>query len=175
MKRLALLLAVVALFAPACDDDDDPVNPSTVLPLRFTADLKASNEVPPVTNADAAATGRMTVTFTVARDAVLNITAVTSSDFVVDMAGFPAGTVLVGAHIHEAPAGQTAPIYIDTGLKSGEVTLGLGSGSFAKTLTSGVSVEQVQNMAKNPSGYYFNVHTPLNPSGAIRAQLTLVQ
>ena len=51
MKRLAFLLAAVVLFTPACDDDD-PVDPSVLLPLRFTADLTASNEVPPVTNAD---------------------------------------------------------------------------------------------------------------------------
>ncbi len=46
MKRLAFLLAAVVLFTPACDDD--PVDPSTV-PLQFTADLRAANEVPPVT------------------------------------------------------------------------------------------------------------------------------
>ncbi len=57
MKRLAYLLAAVVVFMPACDDDD-PVDPSVVLPLRFTADLRASNEVnPSVTNADSAATG----------------------------------------------------------------------------------------------------------------------
>jgi hypothetical protein len=27
----------------------------------------------------------------------------------------------------------------------------------------------------NPSGYYFNVHTALNPTGAIRGQLVRVQ
>ena len=77
MKRLAFLLAAVVVFMPACDDDD-PVNPSPLLPLRFTADLRASNEVPPVTNADSAATGTMNLTINVTRDSANAITAVQS-------------------------------------------------------------------------------------------------
>ena len=174
MKRLAYLLAAVLVFAPACDDDD-PVDPSVLLPLRFTADLRPSNEVPPVTNADSGASGMMTVTITVTRDSSNNVTAVNSLDFVVNMAGFPAGTVLTGAHIHAAPAGSNAGVFINTGLAAGEVTLGPGSGSFTETVTSGVTVEQVQNMVNNPAGYYFNVHTQINLAGAIRGQLVRVQ
>jgi hypothetical protein len=173
MKRLAFLLAAVVLFTPACDDDD-PLDPSVLLPLRFTADLRPSNEVPPVTNADAGASGMMTVTITVTRDSSNNITAVNSTDFVVNMAGFPANTVLVGAHIHNAPAGANAPIYINTGLAAAEVTLGTGAGSFTKSPTD-VRVEQAQNLVNNPAGYYFNVHTQLNGGGAIRGQLVRVQ
>jgi len=176
MKRLALLLAAVVVFMPACDDDD-PVNPSTVLPLRFTADLKASNEVnPSVTNGDAAATGSMTVTVTVTNDASNNITAVNSLEFVVNnIAGLAAPATLTGAHIHAAPAGQTAGVFINTGLSNGEIILASGSGSFNKTVTSGVTVEQVQALVANPAGHYFNVHTSINPSGAIRGQLVRVQ
>jgi len=174
MKRLALLLAAVVVFMPACDDDD-PVNPSGVLPLKFTADLRASNEVPAITNADQGATGTMTLTVTVTRDSSNNITAVSSSEFVVNMAGFPAGTVLTGAHIHAAPAGQNATVLINTGLAAGELTLGTGSGSFTKSPPVPITVEQVQNMVNNPAGFYFNVHTQINLGGAIRAQLVRVQ
>ena len=31
------------------------------------------------------------------------------------------------------------------------------------------------DLIKNPSNYYFNVHTPLNPAGAVRGQLTRVR
>lgn len=173
MKRLAFLLAAVVAFMPACDDDD-PLDPSVLLPLRFTADLRPSNEVPPVVNADSGASGTMTVTITVTRDSSNNVTAVSSTDFVVNMAGFPANTVLVGAHIHNAPAGTNAPVYINTGLAAAEVTLGNGSGSFTKS-PGGVTVEQAQNLVNNPAGYYFNVHTQLNGGGAIRGQLVRVQ
>ena len=173
MKRLAfLLLAAVVVFMPACDDD--PVNPTGVLPLRFTAELRASNEVPAVTNVDKDATGTMTLTVTVTRNSANDITAIQSTDFVVNMAGFPAATPLVGAHIHAAPAGQNATIFINTGLGNGEVTLSTGSGSFAKS-PGGVTVEQVQALVANPAGNYFNVHTAVNPGGAIRGQLVRVQ
>jgi CHRD domain len=114
------------------------------------------------------------VTITVARDSSSNITAVTSTDFVVNMAGFPAGTILSAAHIHAAPAGTNAPPFIDTGLANGEVTLGTGAGSFSKSPGT-VTVEQAQAMVANPAGHYFNVHTRLNPGGAIRGQLVRVQ
>ena len=174
MKRLAfLLLAVVVVFTPACDDDD-PVDPTTFLPLRFTANLTAASEVPPVTNADSGATGTMTFTVTVTRDGSSNITAVTAADFVVNMAGFPAATTLTGAHIHNAPAGQNANVFINTGLGNGEVSLSSGSGSFSKS-PSTVTVEQVQALVANPAGHYFNVHTAVNPGGAIRGQLVRTQ
>ena len=174
MKRLAYLLAAVVVFAPACDDDD-PVDPSVLLPLRFTADLRASNEVPPVLNADQGATGTMNLTVNVTRDSSSNITAVSSSEFVVIMAGFPAATVLVGAHIHAAPAGLNAPVLINTGLAAGELTLGTGSGSFTKSPPAPITVEQAQNLVTNPAGFYFNVHTQLNGGGAIRGQLVRIQ
>jgi hypothetical protein len=174
MKRLVfLLLAAVVVFMPACDDDN-PTDPTGVLPLRFTANLTAANEVPAVTNVDKDATGTMTVTITVARDGSSNITAVTSTEFVVNLAGFPAGTILSGAHIHAAPAGQNAPVFIDTGLVNGEQTLGTGSGSFTKSPGT-VTVEMAQALVANPAGHYFNVHTRVNPGGAIRGQLTRVQ
>ena len=132
MKRLAFLLAAVVLFTPACDDDD-PVDPSVLLPLRFTADMTAANEVPPVTNADSSATGRMTLTINVTKDSSNNVTAVSSSEFVVNMTGFPAGTVLTGAHIHAAPAGQNAGVLINTGLAVGEIPVTSGAASFTKS------------------------------------------
>lgn len=172
MKRLAFLLAAVVLFMPACDDD--PAAPSN-LPLRFTADLRAANEVPPVTNADANATGTMTLTINVTRDASNTITGVTSSEFQVTMAGFPAGTVLTGAHIHPGAAGTTGTILVSTGLLNGELTLGTGSGSFTKSPSPAITVEQAQNLMNTPQNFYFNVHSQLNPAGAIRGQLARTQ
>jgi hypothetical protein len=131
MNRLAfLLLAAVVVFTPACDDDN-PVNPTPVLPLRFTADLKASNEVnPSVTNAESSATGTMTLTIEVARDSGSNITAVTSSTFVVTLNNFPANTALTAAHIHPGAVGVNGSPLINLNLAAGEVTMPNGSASF---------------------------------------------
>jgi hypothetical protein len=174
MKRFAFLLAAVVLFTPACNGGD-PTNPSNQ-PLRFTADLRAANEVPPVTNADSSATGTMNLTIEVTRDAAGTITAVNSSSFDVVMAAFPGGTVLTGAHIHPGAAGATGGVAINTGLQNGEITLPAnGSGSFTKSPSPPISVEQAQNLMNTPQSFYFNVHTQLNTSGAIRGQLVRIQ
>ena len=34
-----------------------------------------------------------------------------------------------------------------------------------------LSQTDATNIAANPAGFYFNVHTPLNPGGAVRGQL----
>ncbi len=73
MRRLALFAVALALGAPACDDDN-PVGPSNSGPIVFTAELRASNEVPPITNAESTAQGTATITFSVPRDGSGNVT-----------------------------------------------------------------------------------------------------
>ena len=34
---------------------------------------------------------------------------------------------------------------------------------------------QAQAVLNNPAGHYFNMHTPLNPGGAVRGQLVRVR
>ena len=173
MKRFALLLAAVVLFTPACDDD--PAEPSNQ-PLRFTADLRAANEVPPVTNAESGATGTMTLTIEVTRDAALNVTAVNSSTFVVNLSGFPANTAINAAHIHPGAVGVNGAPLINLNLAAGEVVMSAaGSGSFTKSPQTPITVEQAQNLMNTPQNFYFNVHTTLNSGGAARAQLVRTQ
>ena len=173
MKRLAFLLAAVVLFTPACNGGD-PTTPSDA-PLRFTADLRPSNEVPPVTNADSTASGTMNVEIGVTRDSAGTITAVNSSSFVVVMSNFPANTTLTGAHIHPGAAGVNGGVIVNLNLGVGEITLQNGSGSFTKSPGTQITVEQAQNFVNTPQNFYFNVHTPANLGGAIRGQLVRLQ
>jgi hypothetical protein len=175
MKRLAfVLLAAVVVFMPACDDDN-PTNP-TALPLRFTADLRASNEVnPSVSGPESSGSGTMTLTIEVTRDSASNITTVNSSTFVVNLTGFPANTALTAAHIHPGAAGVNGSPLINLNLAAGEVNLVNGSGQFTKSPQVPITVEQAQNLANAPQNFYFNVHTPSNPSGAARGQLVRTQ
>ena len=109
MKRLAMLALVLA-FGISCDDS--PTSPSANPNVaRFTAILLPANEVPPVTNADASASGTMQMTMTMTRDASNNITGATY-DFTVHVTGFPANTTLTGAHIHAAPAGTNSGVVV---------------------------------------------------------------
>ena len=171
MTRLCLLAIGVALLSVGCSDDD-PVSPSATAPT-FTTQLLPTNEVPPVTNADASASGNVSVVLHVTRDSAQAITAA-RADFTVVMSNFPPNTTLTGAHIHNARAGQTASVIVDTGIVRGDIVLADGSGRFDRT---GITVSPVvaQNMLNDPAGFYFNVHTLLNMGGAIRGQLNRIQ
>ena len=167
-----VLLALVLVFGIGCDDS--PTSPSDPNVARFTAILLPGNEVPPVVNADASASGTMQLTMTVTRDSANNVTGA-SYDFVINMTGFPANTTLTGAHIHAAPAGSNSGVVVGLPLTSSDTPLPTGQATLTK---SGVSANNPANAAtvannilNNPAGNYFNVHTTLNGGGAIRGQL----
>jgi hypothetical protein len=173
MKRF-VMLTLVLMFATSCDDDS-PTSPSDPNVARFTAILLPSNEVPPITNADAAASGTMQLTMTVTRDAANTITGATY-DFTVNMTGFPANTTLTGAHIHNGPATVNAGVVVGLPLTSADITLSTGQATITKNGLSSTSSTVTpalvaQGIFNNPAGNYFNVHTTINTGGAIRGQL----
>jgi hypothetical protein len=75
------------------------------------------------------------------------------------------------AHIHNGTAGVNAGVFVDTTLASGEMVIANGSGSITK---NGINVpaDRAAAVLSNPAGHYFNVHTALNPDGAIRGQFS---
>jgi hypothetical protein len=91
--------------------------------------------------------------------------------FVVNLSGFPAGTPINIAHIHEAPAGTTGSVRVATTLAAGQVVLSsTGTGSFT-SVAPGQDAALLQAIINNPAGYYFNAHSTLNPTGVVRGQL----
>jgi len=62
---------------------------------------------------------------------------------------------------------------VSTTLVAGEVTVTNGVASFTK---AGITVlpELAQRILNNPAGFYFNVHSNLNPGGFARGQLNRV-
>lgn len=172
MKRFAFVVALSLLtIVAACDDS--PTNPSNNVPT-FTMTLTTANEVPPITGVEASGSGNVTIRLNITRDAANTITAATV-DFAVTMTGFPATTAINVAHIHEGAAGATGPIRVNTGLAAGEVTLVGGAGSFTKNAVNVTDLSVIQRILDNPSAFYFNVHSTLNPGGVIRAQLVRTQ
>jgi len=151
---------------------DTPATPTPAPDPKFTATLLPSNEAPtPVTNADATGSGTVTITMHNTKDAAGNITASTA-DFTVTLQGFPPNTVLTGAHIHPGAAGAAGNVIWSTTLASGEVTLNAsGAGTFTKLAATPADTATAQAVINNPAGFYFNVHTQLNPGGAARGQL----
>lgn len=160
MTRCAVLVALACVFVAACGDDvTGPTNP----PLIFSAQLFPANEVPAISNAESSGKGAVQVQFNAS-----------SATFYFQLSGYPAGTVITGAHIHPAPAGVNGPVILSTGL-TGTSTLSMPNGSIEYTVTVSADPALIQAIAANPSAYYFNVHSPLNPGGFSRGQLGRVR
>lgn len=172
MKRF-VFAAVLCLTTIVAACDDSPTNPSDTAPT-FTMALTTANEVPPITGVEAGASGSVTITLNITRDAANTITAATV-DFSVTLTGFPASTSITIAHIHEAAAGVTGPIRVNTGLAQGDVTLAGGAGSFTKNAVNVTDLTIIQRILDNPAAFYFNVHSAANTGGVIRAQLVRTQ
>ena len=171
MNRLAVLIVGLSVLTGACSDSDSsPTAPSSgTTTTTFTVSLSPANEVPAISNADASGSGTATIALTVNKDGSGNITSATAN-FQIGVSGFPAGTTVTDAHIHNGSAGSNASIYVNTTLASGELQLTNGSGSIAK---NGINVpaDRAAAILANPAAHYFNVHTALNAAGAIRGQL----
>jgi hypothetical protein len=173
MKRLmsaAVLCLTLGLAVSACDDKTGapPTGPEIPNPT-FRATLSPANEVPPVTNAEAGASGTMDITINATRDVTGAITAA-SVNFNGTLTGFPAGTTITASHIHTGVAGVNGGFVVNLGLTPGEITLATGSGSIVKNNVA-VTIDIANQIIANPAAFYFNAHTASNPGGAVRGQL----
>ena len=186
MNRVLTALALSGLIAAACGGAGtgaaSPVAvattaaPTTPAPTPtqqnqfvFTADLKTTNEVPAIANAEASCSGKGTFTLTTTKDASGTITAANAL-FETDITGCPAGTPINIGHIHKAAAGTNGSVVINSGLAAGEITLAAGAGKITKTQPT-VDAALAADVIANPANYYMNWHSTLNPGGVIRGQL----
>jgi hypothetical protein len=167
------ILAAFALFvtacAPAATSTPTP-SPTPANQLTFGADLKSTNEVPPISNDEKSASGAATITFDLTRDATGKITAATAK-FDFNVKDLTAGSTVTLAHIHgPAAAGANAGVLVNTGLTA---ATGLPGAAVTFSSKSAVTVDAalMQQIIDNPGNYYFNVHSALNPGGVVRGQL----
>ncbi len=138
--------------------------------LAFTAQLRSSNEVPPVNNADQSGSGNAAVTLTITRDASNNVTSAIA-DFNVTLNGFSKDEQVILAHVSMGTAGSTGPVVIDSGLNEATaITFTNGVAAFDKSDLE-VSAETAAAVIAEPGNFYFEVHTTLSPDGAARGQL----
>jgi hypothetical protein len=175
MKRYAII-AAAGILAAACGSSS-PTTPSTPPnTIVFTAALSSQNEIPTITNADVNARGTGTFTLNLTRDSAGAITAATGT-FLYSLSGFPAGTQIRLTHIHEGgPAIGSGSVVIDSGLTAANpITLNDGTLTNQTFTNNSVAAALAQRIIDNPNGFYFNVHSVLNPGGAVRAQLVRQQ
>jgi hypothetical protein len=172
MKRLSLLVMALSVLVAGCGSSS--TSPTTPTNPTFTATLMPSNEVPPIVGAEATGSGTATVTIVTTKDAAGNVTAAPTT-FVVNLTGFPAGTSISNAHIHNGAAGVNAGVVVPSGITAGANVLTNGSGSFTASNIVITPVDLANQILANPAGFYFNVHTSLNPGGVARGQLVRVQ
>lgn len=176
MLKRGCLILLTTLALAGCDDDSPtaPNDPNVVL---FTAQLSAQNEVPAITNAEANARGDVRITFNLTRDASNNIVGGTAT-FVVNLRDFPAGATWRLAHIHRGGSDVAGPVVVDTSLTPA-TAITLTSGTISNQTFSNQPIVTngqpdpalINDIINNPAGFYFNAHTALNGSGAVRGQL----
>ena len=171
-----LVLAAAVMTAGWGSDNDTPTTPSQPNTVTFSATLLPSNEAPnPVGPPESSGRGTATITFNLTRNTGGAIQSGTI-DFHYDLTGFPAGTTITASHIHTGGSGVAGGILISTG-QSAATSLGLpnGSGSSEFRNVAGADTATLQAIIDNPAGYYFNVHSTLNPGGVARGQLVKQQ
>jgi hypothetical protein len=166
---MSLVILVLSIALIACNSDS-PSSPSQTSVEKLGVTLLTSNEIPPITNAEAGGSASATLTFNLTKDVAGAITAA-SMDLSLTAAGFPSGTTLTRAHIHSGGGGVNGGVFVNAALADGEVRFASGGGSFSKTGIA-ITVDQVRAILGNPSGFYFNIHTAINPDGVARGQLT---
>ncbi|MBA3490488.1 MAG: CHRD domain-containing protein [Rubrobacteraceae bacterium] len=143
MKKFVLVLAVVALGALVL------VAPVTgaVEPTTLTTGLNGEEEVPGPGDPN----GTGTATLTLDRQAGQICYQITVAKI----------RTATAAHIHEGPAGVAGPVVV--GLEPPSDGSSEGCASVKRSL--------INDISRNPSNFYVNVHNAEYPAGAVRGQL----
>lgn len=133
--------------------------------------MSPDNEVPAVANLSASAVCSVMVIAARRPDGVpLSAEVIFDANYT----GFPEGTLFTGFHIHAGPAGANAGVVINTGL-SGQVPAVAAGGNLRYEVAidplNAAQAGAVYGMWLDPSQFYVNLHTTVNPGGAIRSQL----
>ena len=141
----------------------------------FQVNMSPANEVPPITGL--AASAQTAIPIYLLRNADGTVAAGTII-FDVNYRGFPAATTITGLHIHQAAAGVAGSIVFPTDVNAttNKVVTDTGNGNIFKivTISSAAGIKALNALVQDPSGFYANLHTTVNASGAIRDQLATV-
>lgn len=163
-RSRSVALLVVAALALVVIGGATAKKPALSATPVFKLNLKPSQEVPPVKGLKADAVG--SVTFDLERSGA---GAITSGEVVFYFNySFPAAVTINGLHIHQGAKGTNGPVVVSSGVTS--IADADGHGNIT-TVVTGTSAATLQAILDNPRGYYVNLHTSVNPAGALREQM----
>ena len=161
MKKLLLpfVLLLPALWPQSADT------------LHLQGVMLPTNEVPP---AAIDARGFGSVRVSVVRNSAGRIVS-GSVEFAVSYA-FPGDTTFTGLHLHSGPAGANAPVTISSGIGGTDQVRDMtGRGTIVRTAQvredNATGLATLEQLFRDPSQVYINIHTTTFTGGAVRAQL----
>ena len=161
LKKWILLSALVLFAAPLFADSFET--------RYLRANMSPANENPPVTTEAGSAQATLTV---VARrnDAGAIISGTVYYDIDYNLAQ---PVVFNNMHIHVGGAGVNGPTRFNAGLGGTNTISASGQGNIFIAVPSANAndVAALDGLFANPSGFYPNIHTVLNPGGMMRDQL----
>ena len=156
-SALRLMIVSLAMASPAFSQSGQT--------FYVKAKMSPDNEVPAI--AGLSATGSARACVTVNRDAGGTITSgVVTFEVAYQFSG---AITLTGFHIHSGAVDANGPMVISSGLSSTPDSDGAGSVSFTTpTLTTAAELAALTGLVTMPHLYCINLHTTVNPGGAIR-------
>jgi hypothetical protein len=181
MKRFTVAAVVLSLFAVGCDETLNPVAP-TAGQVTLVSQLSAAAEVPPAGSQgnpagalEAGATGTLSVTMVPATAGSYTASFTFSIGNLIKAGVLPSpldsGSVIVAGHIHSGAAGTSGPPIVPLPI-SQTAPIVSPTGSVMLTISNvGVTADAASAILANPGGFYFNLHSALNPIGVVRGQL----
>ena len=144
--------------------------PTAPASVKFTADLKTENEVPPIANDEKSGSGKATFTLDLTRDGSGKITAAKAS-IDATFSGLPATALITIGHLHQAAAGANGGVKVAFKTdQDNPLVLASGATSFKKSDIT-VDPDLAQQILDKPADFYVNFHSKVNPGGVVRGQL----
>lgn len=142
----------------------------TTSATQYQQTMLPSNEVPPVEGLDARAWAGVSVW--AIRNAASQIEgAVVAFDV---NHRFPGATTFTGLHIHNGQAGANGGVTVDgriTGAASVVSPSGFGNIYRRFVVSTAAGLATLNALTTDPGAGYLNLHTSVNPGGAVRAQV----
>lgn len=166
MRRITKLAPtlVVAILALAVAGGVSAKKPALSATPVFKLHLKPSQEVPAIKGLRASARGHVTLDLERSASG-----AITSGEVVFYFNySFPGAVTINGLHVHQGAKGANGPVVVNSGLTTVADADGQGN---VTTVVVGVPPATLQAILDNPRGYYVNLHTTVNPAGAVREQM----